>query len=219
MIKVKICGLSDPSAVRAAAEAGADYAGFVFYARSPRYVTGEQAGRLLSGLSGSIEKIGLFVDAPDAAIAEILAHVALDMVQLHGQETPERVAEIRARFELPVIKAVAIASPADTLRAKAYEDVADMLLFDAKPPQNQQALPGGNGLVFDWTLIAGQSWAKPWMLSGGLNSDNIHAALRISGAKLVDVSSGVETAPGVKDLQKIRDFIKAAKQFEVGKNH
>lgn len=217
MIKVKICGLSDELALAAAVQAGADYAGFVFYARSPRYIAPERAGILLQGVPASVQSVGLIVDEDDAAIETILRHAALDMLQLHGQENPARVAEIRRRFGLPVIKAVAISDAPDVQRAKDYEGVADILLFDAKPPQNLRALPGGNGLVFDWTLLARASWTIPWMLSGGLNADNVADALRISGAKMVDVSSGVESAPGIKDVAKIRAFVKGAKQFETGK--
>ncbi len=213
MIKVKICGLSSPETVQAAIGAGADFAGFVFFARSPRAVTGTQAAILVGMVPAGVAKVGLFVDATDAAIADVLALTGLDYLQLHGAETPERVAQIRARFGLPVIKAVAIAGAADIDRARSYEPVSDMLLFDAKPPQTKDALPGGNGLVFDWTLIAGQTWTRPWMLSGGLDAGNLGEAVRISGAKMIDVSSGVESQPGIKDVVKIRGFVEAAKRL------
>ncbi len=213
MIKVKICGLSSPEAVQAAVAAGADFVGFVFFARSPRAVTALQAASLARGVPAGIAKVGLFVDADDAAIADVLAHAGLDYLQLHGAETVERVAQIRARFGLPVIKAVAIAGSADIARAHSYEAVSDILLFDAKPPQTKDALPGGNGLVFDWTLIADQTWTRPWMLSGGLDAGNLAEAVRISGAKMLDVSSGVESAPGIKDVVKIRGFVEAAKHL------
>lgn len=213
MIKVKICGLSSPETVRAAIGAGADYVGFVFFARSPRAVTAAQAAILARGVPAGIAKVGLFVDADDAAIADVLAQVTLDYLQLHGAETVERVGQIRARFGVPVIKAIAIAGDADIARARTYEAVSDMLLFDAKPPPAMDALPGGNGLVFDWTLIAGQKWARPWMLSGGLDAENISEAVRICGASMLDVSSGVESAPGVKDISKIRSFVKTAKHL------
>ncbi|MFZ5835380.1 MAG: phosphoribosylanthranilate isomerase [Pseudomonadota bacterium] len=213
MIKVKICGLSTPESVKAAAGAGADFVGFVFYDRSPRYVGASQA-RLLSGLvSAAVAKVGLFVDADDAAIGAVLAQAPLDYLQLHGAETPERVRDIRTRFELPVIKAIAIAGAADIDRAKTYESVSDMLLFDAKPPLSKDALPGGNGLLFDWTFIAGYTWSRPWMLAGGLTCENIAEAVRISGATMLDVSSGVESAPGIKDNAKIRRFIAAARNL------
>jgi phosphoribosylanthranilate isomerase len=213
MIKVKICGLSRPESVAAAVAAGADFVGFVFFARSPRAVTALQAASLARGVPAGIAKVGLFVDADDAAIADVLARVGLDYLQLHGAETVERVAQIRARFGLPVIKAIAIAGSADIDRARTYEPVSDMLLFDAKPPQTKDALPGGNGLVFDWTLIADQTWTRPWMLSGGLDAGNLAEAVRISGAKMLDVSSGVESAPGIKDVVKIRGFVEAAKHL------
>ncbi len=213
MIKVKICGLSSPETVRAAVGAGADFVGFVFFARSPRAVTAAQAAILVRGVPAGVAKVGLFVDADDAAIADVLEHAGLDYLQLHGAETPERVGQIRARFGVPVIKAAAIAGSADIDRARTYEAVSDMLLFDAKPPQTKDALPGGNGLVFDWTLIAGQTWTRPWMLSGGLDAGNLGEAVRISGAKMIDVSSGVESQPGIKDVVKIRGFVEAAKRL------
>jgi len=213
MIKVKICGLSSPETVQAAVEAGADFVGFVFFARSPRVVTAAQAAILARGVPAGVAKVGLFVDADDAAIADVLGHAGLDYLQLHGAETPERVGQIRARFGVPVIKAAAIAGSADIDRARTYEAVSDMLLFDAKPPQTKDALPGGNGLVFDWTLIAGQTWTRPWMLSGGLDAGNLGEAVRISGAKMIDVSSGVESQPGIKDVVKIRGFVEAAKRL------
>ncbi|MFP5469726.1 MAG: phosphoribosylanthranilate isomerase [Alphaproteobacteria bacterium] len=213
MIKVKRCGLSSPETVRAAIGVGADVVGFVFFARSPRAVTAAQAAVLARGVPAGIAKVGLLVDADDVAIADVLAQVTLDYLQLHGTETPERVGQIRARFGVPVIKAVAIAGSADIDRARSYEPVSDILLFDAKPPQTKDALPGGNGLVFDWTLIAGQTWTRPWMLSGGLDAGNLGEAVRISGAKMLDVSSGVESQPGIKDVVKIRGFVEAAKRL------
>ena len=213
MIKVKICGLSSPETVQAAVGAGAQFVGFVFFARSPRAVTGAQAAILARGVPAGVAKVGLFVDADDVAIADVLAQAGLDYLQLHGAETPERVGQIRARFGVPVIKAAAIAGSADIDRARTYEAVSDMLLFDAKPPQTKDALPGGNGLVFDWTLIAGQTWTRPWMLSGGLDAGNLGEAVRISGAKMIDVSSGVESQPGIKDVVKIRGFVEAAKRL------
>lgn len=213
MIKVKICGLSSPESVQAAVDAGADFLGFVFFARSPRAVTARHAAELARSVPRRVAKVGLFVDADDAAIADVLAHAGLDHLQLHGAETAERVAQIRARFGLPVIKAVSIACREDIGRARSYEAVSDMLLFDAKPPQTKDALPGGNGLVFDWTLIAGQTWTRPWMLSGGLDAGNLGEAVRISGAKMIDVSSGVESAPGIKDISKIRSFVETAKHL------
>lgn len=213
MIKVKICGLRDARAIAAAADSGADYLGFMFYAPSPRYVTPALAAELAQGVAGGIFKVGVFVDADDAAIGAILQQVSLDMLQLHGGESPQRVAQIRARFSLPVIRAIAIGGEEDIARARAFQEAADMLLFDAKPPSAPGALPGGNGLAFDWTLISHGKWERPWMLSGGLNAGNLEEAVRISGARMVDVSSGVESAPGVKDSVKIREFTATAKRL------
>lgn len=213
MITVKICGLSNPETVQAAIAAGADYVGFVFYAPSPRAVTAMHAAGLAHAVPPNVKKVGLFVDADEAAIAVVLDQVKLDYLQLHGAETPERVAQIRARFGLPVIKAIAISGQEDIHRARNYETVCDILLFDAKPPQTADALPGGNGLAFDWTLIAGHAWGRPWMLSGGLDVQNLAEAVRISGATMIDVSSGVENAPGIKDAAKIRAFVAAAKNL------
>jgi phosphoribosylanthranilate isomerase len=156
-------------------------------------------------------RVGLFVDADDAMIEAVLASAPLDILQFHGLETPERVAEARRRFGLPIMKAVAIAGIEDVAGAARYEAVADLLLFDAKPPRRPDALPGGNGLAFDWGLIAGRPWRRPWMLSGGLTADLLPEAVRISGAAAVDVSSGVESRPGEKDLDKIRAFLAAAR--------
>jgi phosphoribosylanthranilate isomerase len=210
-VTAKICGLSSEEAVAAAVAGGAVYLGFVFYPPSPRAVTSERAARLCVGVPERVLRVGLFVDADDAVIEGVLTAVPIDVVQLHGNETRDRVAEIRLRFDRPVMKAVAIADPEDVLSAARYEDVADRLLFDAKPPRRPDALPGGNGLAFDWGLIAGRSWRRPWMLSGGLTAELLPEAVRISGAAAVDVSSGVESRPGVKDPNKIRAFLAAAR--------
>lgn len=212
MVDVKICGLSDSETIAAAVDGGADYIGFVFYPPSPRNIAAGQAAQLAPAIPASVRKVGLVVDAKNDAIAAILGNVQLDMLQLHGGEPPERVSEIRARFGLPVIKALPIAGPDDLERVPPYEAVSDMLLFDAKPPKSKEgALPGGNGIAFDWNLIAGRSWRRPWMLSGGLNAENLEEAVRTSGAKTVDVSSGVEDAPGHKDAARIRTFLNTAK--------
>lgn len=209
-VEVKICGINSPEAARAAA--GADYAGFVFYPPSPRHVTPEQAARLAADLPPEVKKVGLFVDADDAAIEAALKALRLDMLQLHGQETPARVAEIKARFKLPVMKAVKLAGAGDLESAKTFEPVCDRLLFDAKPPPAMtDALPGGNALAFDWKLLRGFSAAIPWTLSGGLTAENVGEALAVSGAKAVDVSSGVEDKRGHKDPALIRRFIAAAR--------
>ncbi len=214
MVDVKICGISDEAAVAAATKHGAAYLGFVFFARSPRHVTPAQAAQLSADIPAGIHRVGLIVDEKDDGIATILRSFQPDYLQLHGQEPPARVAEIRARFGLPVIKAIAIAERADAEAAHAYESVADILLFDAKPPKDKpDALPGGNGLAFDWNLLAGGQWRRPWMLSGGLDAANVADAVKMSGAKAVDVSSGVESAPGRKAPGKIRAFLERAQSL------
>ncbi|MBV8133886.1 MAG: phosphoribosylanthranilate isomerase [Alphaproteobacteria bacterium] len=210
-IAAKICGLSTEAAVAAAIAGGADYLGFVFYSPSPRAVTADKAARLCIAVPSGIARVGLFVDADDDAIRAVLAEAPIDILQFHGHESPERVADARLRFARPVMKAVAIAAPEDVLDATFYEEVADLLLFDAQPPRRPGALPGGNGLAFDWGLIAGRSWRRKWMLSGGLTAELLPEAVRISGAELVDVSSGVESRPGEKDLDKINAFLAAAR--------
>jgi phosphoribosylanthranilate isomerase len=210
-VAAKICGLSTEAAVTAAVAGGAAYLGFVFYPPSPRAVTAERAARVCAGVPEGIARVGLFVDADDDAIAAVLAVAPIDLMQFHGGETPERVADAKTRFGRPVIKTIAIAGPEDVLAAARYEEVADRLLFDAKPPRRPEALPGGNGLAFDWALIAGRSWRRPWMLSGGLTAEMLPEAVRISGATAVDVSSGVESRPGEKNLGKIAAFLAAAR--------
>jgi phosphoribosylanthranilate isomerase len=210
--EVKICGVNAPEALSAAVAGGADYVGFVFYPRSPRYVTPEAAHALAAQAPARVTKVGLAVDLDDAALAAILEAVPLDMWQLHGGESPARVARIKARFGLPVMKAVKISESADLAAAEPYFRVADRLLFDAKPPKEMTgALPGGNALTFDWHLLAGRTWPLPWMLSGGLDPGNVAEAARISGARAVDVSSGIEDRPGLKNPDKIRAFLAAAK--------
>ncbi|UWQ62159.1 phosphoribosylanthranilate isomerase [Leisingera caerulea] len=210
-IRVKICGLSTPQDVAAAAAAGAAYAGFVFFPKSPRNVSIEQAAALAVEAPVGLCKVALTVNATDAELDAISAAVPLDMLQLHGKESPERVAEVRARYGLPVMKAVGIADAADLPQITEYEQVADQLLIDAKPPKEAE-LPGGNGLAFDWRLLAGRKyWQKPWMLAGGLTPDNVAEAIRMTGARQVDVSSGVESAPGEKDAALIESFTKAAR--------
>src|SRR6266850_725790 len=210
-VAAKICGLSTEAAVTAAVAGEAAYLGFVFYPPSPRAVTAEKAARLCAAVPAGVGSVGLFVDADDDAIAVVLAAAPIDLLQFHGGESPERVADAKTRFGRPVMKAIAIAGPEDVLAAARYEAVADLLLFDAKPPRRPDALPGGNGLAFDWDLIAGRSWHRPWMLSGGLTAELLPEAVRISGAAAVDVSSGVESRPGEKDLDKIGAFLAAAR--------
>ncbi len=209
-VEVKICGLMAAEAVAAAAAGGARFVGFVFYPPSPRSLDPAAAGPLVDTAPADVVRVGLFVDADDADIADVLAHVRLDMLQFHGREPPERVAAIKERFGLPVMKAVPVAGEADIERARGYEVVADRLLFDAQAPPGATR-PGGNALAFDWALISGVTWRRPWMLAGGLDAANVSEAVRVSGAAAVDVSSGVEDAPGVKNLDKIRDFLETAR--------
>jgi len=211
-IQVKICGINNRPALAAAVDSVAAFIGLVFYPPSPRFVEIEQAASLAVGVPEGITKVGLLVDADDTLIAGILRRVPLDLLQLHGSETPGRVAEIRSRFALPVMKAVKIAGAEDVAAAETYEAAADRLLFDARPPKGMTgALPGGNAIAFDWHLLAGRRWSVPWMLSGGLNAGNVAEAVRTAGAPAVDVSSGVENRPGVKSPDKIRAFLKAAR--------
>lgn len=208
-VRVKICGLTRLQDVDAVVAAGAAYAGLVFFARSPRALGIEPARALALAAPVGLARVGLFVDAEDALIDAVLARVPLDLLQLHGRESPERLRDLRARHGLPLIKAVGVADASDLPALADYGRVADMLLVDAKPPRDA-VLPGGNGLAFDWRLIAGRRWPVPWMLAGGLNAENVGEALRLTGARQVDVSSGVETAPGVKDAGKIAAFVSAA---------
>jgi phosphoribosylanthranilate isomerase len=207
----KICGLSTPETVEAAVAGGADFIGFVFFPRSPRAVTAARAADLARPVPRRVQRCGLFVDADDATIEAVLETVPLDLLQLHGAETPERCAAIRERFRRPVMKAFGIASAEDAARAERWVGTVDRLLFDAKPPRLEGALPGGNGAAFDWRILAGRSWPLPWMLSGGLNAGNLAEAVRTTGAPAVDVSSGVETSPGIKDIALIREFLSVAK--------
>jgi len=208
-IRVKICGLRKPEHVRVAVSAGAAYVGFVFFPKSPRHLTIEAARLLAVDVPPGVAKVALVVDADDAALDSIVETVPLDMLQLHGQETPSRVEELRTRYGLPVMKAVGVADEDDLPALAEYGQVADQLLVDAKPPKGAD-LPGGNGLAFDWRLIAGRRWPVPWMLAGGLTPANVANAIRLTGARQVDVSSGVESAPGIKDPQLITAFLKAA---------
>ncbi len=210
-IRVKICGLRQAADVRAAAEAGAAYVGFVFFAKSPRNLGLDEAAQLALSVPEGICKVALTVNADDATLDRLTETVPLDMLQLHGAESPERVSAIRARYGLPVMKAVGVAEAADLAQIDVYSQVADQILVDAKPPKGA-VLPGGNGLAFDWQLLAGRKyWQRPWMLAGGLTPENVAAAIRLTGARQVDVSSGVESAPGVKDAAKIKRFLEATK--------
>ncbi|MCG7361741.1 phosphoribosylanthranilate isomerase [Roseomonas sp. ACRSG] len=209
MTEVKICGINDAEALDSAARAGAQMVGFVFYPPSPRSVVPAQAAGLAARLPSTIAPVGLFVDASDEAIATVLEEVPLRLLQLHGQESPERCAAIRDRFGLPVMKALGIAEEADLALLDTYAPVVDRFLLDAKPPAGA-SLPGGNAAAFDWTLLAGRAIPRPWLLAGGLTAANVADAIRTSGAPGVDVSSGVERVRGLKDPVLVRAFVKAA---------
>jgi phosphoribosylanthranilate isomerase len=208
-IRVKICGLRTVADVAAVAAAGAAYMGLNFFPASPRFVTLDLARELALAAPEGLCKVGLVVDADDATLAAIAAAVPLDMLQLHGHETPARVAEVKARFGLPVMKVIGVAEEGDLAGLVEHSLVADQIMIDAKPPKGA-VLPGGNGVAFDWRLLVWRRWLKPWMLAGGLTAANVAEAIRLTGARQVDVSSGVESAPGVKDAGKIAAFCAAA---------
>ncbi|MGH6870490.1 MAG: phosphoribosylanthranilate isomerase [Rhizomicrobium sp.] len=207
-IQVKICGITSADAADAALAAAADYAGLVFYPASPRFVTPDQAASLAARLRGRTRIVALLADAADDAVAAAMAAANPDFLQLHGKETPERAGEIRARFGRPVIKVVAVADASDLAAAASYE--TDMLMFDARAPSGADR-PGGLGAAFDWQLLRGRNFSRPWLLAGGLNAENVARAIRACDAPGVDVSSGVETAPGVKSPEMIRAFAAAAR--------
>ena len=209
-VKVKICGLTDEAGLEAAVAAGADLVGVVFFPPSPRNLTVARAAELLQFLPRDIQKVGLFVEPEDALLDQVMNNLRLDWFQFHGGETPERVEAVRQEYGMPVIKALPVAGPADLDAASAYAEAADWLLFDAKPPAGA-GRPGGNAASFDWSMLKGRRWPVPWMLAGGLTPANVADAIAASGAKAVDVSSGVESAPGVKDAALIGEFIERAK--------
>jgi phosphoribosylanthranilate isomerase len=208
---VKICGLTSETSIKHSVTAGADYIGFVFYSKSPRYVTFIQAADLASLIPESVIKVALVVDPNNTLLSDMVKHVPIDMIQLQGRESPQRVREIKELTGLPVMKAVGVSEPADLEIIDSYATVADQLLIDAKPPKGS-ILPGGNGLAFDWKLMSGKTWDVPWMLAGGLNAENVVEAIRMTGTAQIDVSSGVEKAPGDKDPDKVTLFIQKAKQ-------
>lgn len=208
--RVKICGLTETADIPAVILAGASYVGFVFFPKSPRHLELEAARFMATSVPEGIMKVALTVDADDAMLDELIRQVPLDMLQLHGKESPARVAQVKTRYGLPVMKAIGIAADSDLDQIDRYAKVADQLLIDAKPPKGADR-PGGNALAFDWSLIAGRRWPLPWMLAGGLTPENVGEAVRATGARQVDVSSGVESAPGVKDAQKMADFVAAAR--------
>jgi phosphoribosylanthranilate isomerase len=207
--KIKICGINSPDALDAAIHARAEYAGFNFFAPSPRCLDMKLAAGLGAHAAGRIARVGVFVDPGDSLLADAVTAAALDAIQLHGAEPPERAAQVRARFGLPVWKVLSVAGSADIARAETYRDTADFILFDAKTPKG--TLPGGMGLNFDWSLLAAYRGPLAWGLAGGLTPANVAEAVRLTGAALVDTSSGVESAPGVKDVDKIAAFCKAAR--------
>lgn len=209
-VLVKICGINSVEAADAAARAGADYAGLVFHIRSPRNVAPDVASALAQRMRGRMRLVTLLSDPRDEDVGLAISSVVPDFIQLHGSETPDRIAEIRSRFGKPVIKAIAIADASDFAAVPSFEKVADMILFDAKAPANAERT-GGHGASFDWQLLRGRSISKPWLLAGGLSADNVARALRTCGAPGVDVSSGVESAPGVKSAEMITSFIAAAR--------
>jgi phosphoribosylanthranilate isomerase len=209
-IQVKICGITTPDAADAALSAGADFAGLVFHPGSPRNLKPEQAASLAARMRGRTRIVALLADAKDDAIAAVIAAAQPDFLQLHGNEAPERAGEIRVRFGKPVIKAFAVADASDLMRVAKYDDAADMYLFDAKAPARADR-PGGHGAAFDWKLLRGRSFARSWLLAGGLLIENVARAIHSAEAPGVDVSSGVEDAPGKKSPQMIRDFIAAAR--------
>lgn len=214
-VRVKICGLKTPGDVAAVAKAGAAYAGFNFFPKSPRYVTPAEARALALEAPDGLCKVALVVDADDAVLDGIVNAVPLDMLQLHGHESTARVAEIKARYGLPVMKVIGVAGEADLTDLLDYQLVSDQILVDAKAPKGA-VLPGGNGLTFDWRLLVGRKWLKPWMLAGGLTPENVAQAVQLTGARQVDVASGVESAPGVKDAARIAAFVQAAQGVKGG---
>ena len=207
---IKICGVTDAAALDAAAAARADYIGLMFHPPSPRHLAPRTAAALAQRAARRVRRVGVVVDADDATIAEAIAAGRLDALQLHGGESPARCAAIKARFGLPVWKVLAVAAASDVARAEAYAGAADFILFDARTPAG--GLPGGLGLAFDWSLLAGHRGPLPWGLAGGLSPENVGEALRVTGAPLVDTSSGVESAPGVKDVDRIAAFCEAARR-------
>lgn len=210
-LEVKICGLKTEDAVATALEAGADMVGFVFFSKSPRNVAIEAAARLAAPARGRASIVALAVDPDDDLVAAIAEGLHPDLLQLHGHESPERCAAIRAATGLPIMKAIPVAEAEDLAVVPAYAPHVDRFLFDAKPPRRPDALPGGNGLAFDWRLVVGLDPGRPFMLSGGLDPENVAAAITTTGVCGVDVSSGVESAPGIKDLDRIRAFVARAR--------
>ncbi|CAN7249246.1 phosphoribosylanthranilate isomerase [Mesorhizobium sp. LjNodule214] len=209
-LDIKICGLKTDEALAAALAGGASHVGFIFFAKSPRYVDPAEAGRLRQAASGKAKAVAVTVDAGDAFLDEIVEAMHPDMLQLHGSETSERLAQLKARYGLSVMKALSVSEAADLERIKPLIGIADRFLFDAKPPKGSE-LPGGNGVAFDWRILAGLDAGVDYMLSGGLNAANIGDALQLANPPGIDISSGVESAPGVKDPALIEQFFRAVR--------
>jgi len=209
-VDAKICGLKTSDAADAAVRHGARFVGFNFFPNSPRYIGFDAVRSLAARVPERIGKVGVFVDPDDQMISQAIDAAGLSMVQLHGSEDPKRAADIRERFAVDVMKVIRVAGPDDLADVPAFEPVADWLMFDSKPPKGATR-PGGNAVAFDWRILAGKTWQRPWMLSGGLDASNVAEAVRLTGARSVDVSSGVETAPGVKDPRIIRTFLETLK--------
>jgi phosphoribosylanthranilate isomerase len=205
--RVKICGLSTPDTMQAALEHGADFVGLMFFAKSPRNVSLQQAAKLADLARGHAEVVTVVVDADDELLRQITGEVRPDFIQAHGKETPERITEIKELTDVSVIKVCSVATAQEVAQSSRYDGVVDLLMYEGKPPPG--GLPGGNGITFDWTIL--RNAQRPFMLAGGLTPDNVAEAIRLTGAEIVDVSSGVESAPGVKDARRIAKFIEAAR--------
>jgi phosphoribosylanthranilate isomerase len=214
-VLVKICGINSIEAADAVVRAHADFAGLNFHPKSPRFVPPEQAQSLAARMRGRVKLVALVVDPSDEMLAGVVTVTRPDYIQLHGAETPARVAAIRSRFNLPVVKVLGVAEPADFVHLTSYEEAADMMMFDARPPSGADRT-GGHGSAFDWQILRGRKFARPWMLAGGLTPDNVARAIAISEAPIVDTASGVESAPGVKDAEKIAAFVTAARNAHYG---
>mgnify|MGYP000427159972 FL=1 len=208
--RVKICGLTSPEAIKGAAQAGATYGGLVFYEKSPRHLSLAKAREVALAAPPGFAKVALVVNPQDAFLEEMLSQVPIDILQLHGAEQPQRVQQIKQSTGLPIMKALGIATAQDLREIDRYAEICDQLLIDAKPAPGAK-LPGGNGLAFDWQLLENHTWKIPWMLAGGLTPDNVAQAVRVTQARQIDVSSGVESAPGTKDMEKMRNFVAQAR--------
>ncbi|MGB0703766.1 MAG: phosphoribosylanthranilate isomerase [Paracoccaceae bacterium] len=208
--RVKICGLTSPEAIKGAAQAGATYGGLVFYEKSPRHLSLAKAREVALAAPPGFAKVALVVNPQDAFLEEMLSQVPIDILQLHGAEQPQRVQQIKQSTGLPIMKALGIATAQDLHEIDRYAEICDQLLIDAKPAPGAK-LPGGNGLAFDWQLLENHTWKIPWMLAGGLTPDNVAQAIRVTQARQIDVSSGVESAPGLKDMDKMRNFVAQAR--------